>query len=203
MGWLKLLDRHATKFLAASVFLALALPALAALLRPLLAPSVWGILVLAMLRTDWAVFKQHARHPQRIALSLVWLLLACPLGLWLALRGLGIENDAVSQALVLMATAPPLISTPALALIIGLDGALALVLMLAAMVLAPLVLPFMTLGLLGLEIELSVWQFAWRLLFMVGSAVFPTMAGYAATPTIVALAYRTSDYIKANRQSFR
>ena len=40
-------------------------------------------------------------------------------------------------------------------------------------------------------------------LFIVGSAVFPTVAGYAATPTIGALAYRTSDYIKANRQLFR
>ena len=170
MNWLKLLDRHATKFLAASVFLALALPALAALLRPLLAPSVWGILVLAMLRTDWAVFARHVKQPHRIAASLAWILLACPIVLWLALRGLGVESDGIALAVVLMASAPPLMSTPALALIIGLDGALALVLMLAAMVLAPLVLPFMILGLLGLEIELSLWEFAGRLLLMVGSA---------------------------------
>ena len=176
MGWLGVLDRHATKFLAASVFLALALPDLAALMRPLLAPSVWGILVLAMLRTDWAVLGQHVKRPRRIAAALVWLLLACPLGLWLALRGFGMESDGVAQAVVLMATAPPLMSTPALALIIGLDGALALVLMLAAMFLAPLVLPFMTFGLLGLEIELSPWEFAARLIFMVGSAGLAALA---------------------------
>ena len=39
-------------------------------------------------------------------------------------------------------------------------------------------------------------------LFIVGSAVFPTMAGYAATPTIAALAYRTSDYLKRSRELF-
>ncbi|MDA0798248.1 MAG: GMC family oxidoreductase [Chloroflexi bacterium] len=32
-------------------------------------------------------------------------------------------------------------------------------------------------------------------LFVVGASVFPTMTGYAATPTVCALAYRTSEYI--------
>ena len=171
MGWLGVLDRHATRFLAASVFLALALPDLAALLRPLLAPAVWGILVLAMLRTDWAVLRGHLARPRMIAASLVWLLLACPLALWLGLRALGAETSGVGQALVLAAAAPSLMSTPALAMIIGLDGALALVMMLAAMFLAPFILPFITLGLLGIEIELSVWEFAGRLIFVVGSAL--------------------------------
>lgn len=188
-GWPKLLDRHATKFLAASIVLALALPDLAALMRPLLAPSVWGILALAMLRTDWAVFGRHVKRPERIAASLVWLLLACPPILWLSLRAFGFETGGVGRAIVLMATAPPLMSTPALALIIGLDGALALVVMLAAMVLAPLVLPFMTLGLLGLEIELSVWEFAARLIFMVGSALLAAVAlrRHRGKPLVAAL----------------
>ena len=176
MGWLGLIDRHATKFLAASIFLALALPDLASTMRPLLAPSVWGILVLAMLRTDWTAFGGHAKQPMRIAVSLIWLLIAAPLLLWLALRGFGAETGGVGQALVLMAAAPPLVSTPALVLIIGLDSALALAVMLAAMILAPLILPIMALGLLGIEIDLSIWEFAARLIFMVGSAVLAALA---------------------------
>ena len=35
-------------------------------------------------------------------------------------------------------------------------------------------------------------------LFVVGSSVFPSMSGYAATPTIGALAYRTAEYIKSS-----
>jgi BASS family bile acid:Na+ symporter len=176
MNWLSVLDCHATKFLAASVFLALALPDLASILRPLLVPSVWGILVLAMLRTDWHVFSGHLKNPHRIVISLVWLLLLCPLALWLVIRALAVDLDGVGGALVLMVTAPPLMSTPALALIIGLDSALALVVMLAAMFLAPLILPVMTLGLLGLEIELSLWEFAGRLIFVVGSALLAALA---------------------------
>jgi BASS family bile acid:Na+ symporter len=175
MSWLGVLGRHATKFLAASVFLALALPDLASLMRPLLAPSVWGILVLAMLRTDWQVFGGHLKNPHRIVASLAWLLLACPLAIWLTLKALGLDLDGVGGALVLMVTAPPLMSTPALALIIGLDSALALVVMLAAMFFAPLVLPVMILGLLGLEIELSLWEFAGRLIFVVGSALLAAL----------------------------
>ena len=129
------------------------------------------------------------KRPHRIAASLAWLLVACPLILWSALRALGVETGGVVEAIVLMATAPPLMSTPALALIIGLDGALALVVMLAAMFLAPLVLPFMTLGLLGLEIELSVWQFAARLGFMVGSALLCAVAlrRHGGKPLVAAL----------------
>ncbi|HEX9879700.1 MAG TPA: GMC family oxidoreductase [Candidatus Binatia bacterium] len=36
-------------------------------------------------------------------------------------------------------------------------------------------------------------------LFVVGSSVFPTMTGYAATPTVAALAYRSAEFIKSNR----
>jgi gluconate 2-dehydrogenase alpha chain len=39
-------------------------------------------------------------------------------------------------------------------------------------------------------------------LFIIGASAFPTMAGYAPTPTIGALTYRTADYIKTSRQLF-
>jgi gluconate 2-dehydrogenase alpha chain len=40
-------------------------------------------------------------------------------------------------------------------------------------------------------------------LFVLGSSVFPTMAGYPATATIGALAYRTAEYIVSQRDWFR
>ena len=40
-------------------------------------------------------------------------------------------------------------------------------------------------------------------LFVVGSSVFPTMAGYPPTATIAALAYRTSEHILSHREWFR
>lgn len=40
-------------------------------------------------------------------------------------------------------------------------------------------------------------------LFVLGASVFPTMTGYPATATVSALAYRTADYIKRQREWFR
>lgn len=40
-------------------------------------------------------------------------------------------------------------------------------------------------------------------LFIVGSSVFPSMAGYPATATIAALSYRTAEYILRQREWFR
>jgi len=40
-------------------------------------------------------------------------------------------------------------------------------------------------------------------LFVVGSSVFPTMAGYPPTATISALAYRTAEYVASQREWFR
>jgi len=39
-------------------------------------------------------------------------------------------------------------------------------------------------------------------LFIVGSSVFPTMAGYPPTATVAALTYRTAEYILAQKQWF-
>ena len=39
-------------------------------------------------------------------------------------------------------------------------------------------------------------------LFVVGASVFPTMAGYAPTPTVSALAYRTAEHIGSRRELF-
>lgn len=170
-GWLKFLDRHATGFLGFSIVLALTLPDLASLMRPLLAPSVWGVLVLAMLRTDWAVFTGHLKRPGLVYATLAWLLLASPLAVWWAVKELGMATGGVGQAMILAAAAPPLMSSPALAMIIGLDGVLALLMVIASMVIVPLSLPVMTLFFLGITIEISYWEFAIRLLGVIGSAL--------------------------------
>jgi len=49
---LSFLGRHAPAFLAASIFAALALPDLAHVMAPLLGPSVWGLLVIAIAIMD-------------------------------------------------------------------------------------------------------------------------------------------------------
>jgi gluconate 2-dehydrogenase alpha chain len=40
-------------------------------------------------------------------------------------------------------------------------------------------------------------------LFLVGSSVFPTMAGYPPTATVAALSYRTSEFILRQKDWFK
>jgi len=59
---LSFLGRHAPAFLAASIFAALALPDLAHVMAPLLGPSVWGLLVIAMVRLEWERVIEYLRR---------------------------------------------------------------------------------------------------------------------------------------------
>ena len=57
---LQALTRHAAIVLAVGIFAGLALPEVAKVLRPLLPPSVAGLLFLALLRIDWQELGRHA-----------------------------------------------------------------------------------------------------------------------------------------------
>ena len=142
------LTRHAPKILAIGVFAGLAFPQLASLSRPLLTPTVWFLLVLTALRIDWAEIVVHARRPVVVGGVLVWLLIAAPALMALSVFSTGVP-PGLAAALVLMAAAPPIMSSPALALMIGLDASLSLVVMVAATLLTPLVLPVVAPGTAG------------------------------------------------------
>src|SRR3546814_14903980 len=62
-----------------------------------------------------------------------------------------------------MAAAPPILSAAPIAMILGLDGALALVVGLIATLLTPLTVPPLAFVLLGLELDLGAMEFMARL----------------------------------------
>ncbi|MDX1709799.1 MAG: hypothetical protein R3316_01520 [Rhodovibrionaceae bacterium] len=69
-----------------------------------------------------------------------------------------------------MAAAPPILAAAAIALLLGLDGALALVAGLVATLLTPITLPPLALALLGLDLEIGVFDFMGRLALIIGIA---------------------------------
>jgi BASS family bile acid:Na+ symporter len=133
---LAFLGGHATWVLFVGVFLGLALPALSTLARPLLAPAVAVLLTATLVRIDWHVMLGHLRRPWTAAVIIAWLLIGAPLATAgvLALLPLPIP---LTTALVLMAAAPPILSAAPIAMMLGLDGALALVVGLIATLLTP------------------------------------------------------------------
>jgi len=169
-----ILGRYATQLMAGTVFAALLVPDLAHLAKPLLAPSVWGLLFVAMVRLDWPSVLHHLRRYPLVLVVLIWLLAISPMLMWGLLLFTALPPGLVA-ALVLMAASAPLMSTPAVSLMIGLDGALALVVMVAATFIVPFTVPFLALELLGLEIEIGALGMMIRLVAMVGTAFITAM----------------------------
>jgi bile acid:Na+ symporter, BASS family len=169
LTFLARLGRHGTWFLAGGLFIGLLLPPLAALLRPALPALIFVLTAATFLSIDWAALAAHARRPSLLALQLAWGLVATPVIVALAARLLGLP-PGLTQGLVLWAASPPLISVPAIALLLGLDGALALLAMVAGTFVMPLTLPPLVLGLIGLALGLSIPALMIRLVLFIGGA---------------------------------
>ena len=167
--FLDFVGTHATRFLAAGVVLGLALPPLAAAMRPLLLAALVIPLTIALVRIDWSAFGAYARRPALVAALIVWFLAVSPVLMWLALKPLALPAPVV-VGLVLMAAAPPIGSGPAMCLLLGLDAALAVVAMVSTTALVPLTLPPLGAALLGVALEIDVGTFMLRLALMVGGA---------------------------------
>lgn len=166
---LAFLGSHATWVLFVGVFIGLALPDLASLARPLLAPAVAVLLTATLVRVDWQVMLAHIRRPWVTGLVTAWLLIGSPL-LAAAVLLASPTPESLTTALVLMAAAPPILSASPIAIMLGLDGALALVTGLAATLLAPLTVPPLALALLGLELEIGVADLMLRLSAIVAAS---------------------------------
>ena len=164
------LGRRATLFLAASVFVGFAAPPLSALFRPLLAPALVFVLAVSLLQIRWQALSDTARRPWIIVALLVWLVLLAPVVMAgvVVLAGL---PGTVAPSLLLIAAAPPITAVPAVALLLGLDSALAILTLVAANLLTPLILPSLVLVLFGIEVDIGVASLMTRLAALVGAAV--------------------------------
>ena len=171
---LAFLGRHAMTAMVAGVFVGLLVPPLATLMRPLLAPSVWLLLVVSLLRVDTREGLAHLSRPGRLAVLLFCFLVVLPVGMQ-GLLSLTPLPSGLIGAMVLAAGSSVLISTPTFALLMGLDGAIILLVMLGTTLLMPVTLPTVALVLLGLDLEMSSWELMGRLVFLVGSAVIFSM----------------------------
>ena len=109
------LGRHGSAIIAVGVFLGLVFPPLASLLKPLLIPAIVGPFLIALIRLDWRRLGDYLTRPAPTALALVWLLVLSPLLVHAVVRLLGLPAP-IHGGLVLMAAAPPLMASGALAL---------------------------------------------------------------------------------------
>jgi BASS family bile acid:Na+ symporter len=137
LAWL---GRQGTRALAASVFLGLAVPPLAAYVKPYLGETVFVLLLFSYLRADPHAFERYLRAPRLPILAALWVMIAAPLVFCgaFALTGLADINPALYYIMVLHIATPPITSSAAFAALIGLDVAFSLVTLIACSALSPI-----------------------------------------------------------------
>ncbi len=173
LGWL---GRHGKSMLAAGVFVGLAVPPLAQLFRPLLTPSVVLLLALTLMRMDWTALSGQLKRPLPAALLVAWLLAASPALMAVATRLAGLPAG-LAEAMLLWAASPPLIAAPSIAVLLGLEGALALIGTVLATFVMPLTLPPLALMLAGIDLGLDVASLFLRLALLTFGALVLALLG--------------------------
>lgn len=161
-SFLTILSVRATGILAGGIFLGLAWPAAAWAMSPLLAPTVFVILTAALVRLDWRQTLAYAKRPGVMVLVLLWLLGLAPLVTALVVALVG-PPPGLATAIVLMAAAPPIMSSIAFTLLFRLDTPLATVAVFLATLLVPLTLPPLALALLDLRLSVSIGELMLRI----------------------------------------
>ncbi len=163
LAWI---GRSASPLFFVAVFAGVAVPPLARLLQPLLLSAILLPFVIALLKLDPAVLLRHARRPLLPLGLVLWSLVGAPVLVALAIRPLGLEPDVAALAVTTAACAP-LMASGALAMLLGLDVALALLVVVPATALVPFTVPPMALWLAGLELDLPAGELALRLAILV------------------------------------
>jgi BASS family bile acid:Na+ symporter len=182
---LQYLGRRAALVMALGVFIGLALPQLAAVAKPLLAPTVICMLTLAMTRTDASSLGQTSRRFGTHLVAIAWLLVATPCLFYLVLTWLEVPSD-LAVPLLIWSGSPPLVTVPVIALIIGLDAAAALFLMVICTFAFPFILPGLLFWLIGIEVDLGAGALTLRLALMIaGCAIAATVLRRKLGPTFL------------------
>ncbi len=176
---LAFLGRHAGAMLAGGILVGIVAPPLAAAAAPLLIPSIVLLLVVALVRLEGRQIFALLRRPAASGAVAAWTLLVAPV----LMTGVVVLLDPAPKlgtAMVLSAACPPIMSAIAFCFMVGLDAALATVVVFATMFLVPLTLPPLALLLLGLKLDIDVLSFMARLAAITGGSLLAALAIRAA-----------------------
>jgi BASS family bile acid:Na+ symporter len=145
---LSFIGKHGTWILPSGFVVGLLSPSLTVLARPLAEPLVLLMFAISIYRLDPVVIRERIRHSRIVAIGVVWVLLAVPVIVF----AVGWLLDLPSGLLVVLvawSACPPLVTVPGLALLLGLDGAAALLIMLGSTILFPITLPLVLMAFVG------------------------------------------------------
>ncbi|WP_439404297.1 Na+-dependent transporter [Bradyrhizobium sp. DASA03076] len=133
------LGSQGTRAVAAVVFIAAAVPPLGALLRPYVTEAILVLLCISFMRVDLVALYGHLRRPALVATATAWTTIGVPVIVGLIAHATGLTDHApgLSLALMLQSMASPMMASPALAALMGLDATLVLVTLVTATAIVP------------------------------------------------------------------
>ena len=146
-----------TRAIAALVVLGIAVPPLGELLRPYVTEAIFLLLVISFMRVDLARMRAYLRRPALVLMATAWTTIAVPalIGGGAHLIGADAKAPDLFLAVMLQALASPMMASPALAALLGLDATLVLITLVTSTALVPFTAPLFASIFLGQMLSLA------------------------------------------------
>jgi hypothetical protein len=167
------LGRQGTRAIAALVVIGIAIPPLGEWLRPFVTEAIFLLLCISFMRVDLAALRDHLRRPGIVLAATAWTMVAVPaiIGIGaLAVRFAGNSPD-LFLAVMLQAVASPMMASPALAALMGLDSTLVLITLVTGTALVPLTASLFAYIFLGGTLALSPLGLGAKLLLILAGSL--------------------------------
>ncbi len=176
LAWL---GRQGTRAIAALVFIGIAIPPLGALLKPYVTEAVFVLLVISFMRVDIAAMRGYLARPALVIGATLWSTIAVPLlfGIGGVASGLDTSAPDLFLGLMLQAVASPMMASPALVALMGLDATLVLITLVTSTALVPLSAPLFAYLFFGNALTLSP--------LALGLKLFGILAGAILAATVI------------------
>jgi predicted Na+-dependent transporter len=157
VGALAWLGRQGTRAIAALVFIGIAVPPLGALLKPYVTEAVTLLLCISFMRVDGVAMRGYLKRPALVIAATLWSTIVIPLLFGLVSVASGLDRSApdLFLGLMLQAVASPMMASPALAALMGLDATLVLITLVTSTALVPLSAPLFAYVFFGSALTLS------------------------------------------------
>ncbi|MEK9280231.1 MULTISPECIES: Na+-dependent transporter [unclassified Bradyrhizobium] len=172
------LGDQGTRAVAALVFIAIAVPPIGALLRPYVTEAIFCLLCISFMRVDLAALYGHLRRPGLVAAATAWTTIGVPMlvGLLAWSTGFDSRSPGLFLALMLQGMASPMMASPALAAMIGLDATLVLVTLVTSTALVPFTASLFASLFLGASLSITPLTLGLKLLgLLAGSLLAATV----------------------------
>jgi BASS family bile acid:Na+ symporter len=170
LAWL---GRYGTQGFALSIFLGLALPQLADAARPLLPVTIFLFVAMTFARADLTALRAAFAKPGAVILAVAWLI-AAPVAMVLGVMAVAPKawlDPGLMLGLVVVAAAPPIMSGPAVAMMLNIEPTVLIAATIITTSAAPFIAPPLAEWVLGGPVPIDRTVLMLRLLGLIGGAI--------------------------------